>query len=284
VPVAKPVIVMENVPVPPLTSLTQVPVAIVGLVIVFQQTPLFVTFAPPSDVTYPPLVAVEVVIPLIMVVSTVGTIGAANVVNDKSLPYPVPTALVAKALTWYVAAAVRPVMELVNEPVPEPLCVHESAVLGLAVVLKQTPLSVTVAPPSDVTLPPPAAVVIVIPVIAAVVTVGTIGAAMVANKTSLPYPVPAELMAYALTWYVVRGVKPEMELINVPGPVLLCVQVLAVVGLAPIPQHTPLSVIDAPPSAVTLPPLVAAICDIPVIAVVVTVGRFAVDENCTSLP
>jgi hypothetical protein len=46
----------------------------------------------------------------------------------------------------------------------------------------------------------------------------------------------------------------------------------AVVGLADIPQHTPLAVTLAPPSFDTFPPLLAVVAVIPVIAVVVTVG------------
>ena len=45
-------------------------------------------------------------------------------------------------------------------------------ITGFVVVLQHTPRAVTVAPPSEVTLPPLAAVVSVIEVIADVVTVG----------------------------------------------------------------------------------------------------------------
>jgi hypothetical protein len=69
---------------------------------------------------------------------------------------------------------VSPVIELVNAPVPEPSVVWLSATVGLAEVLQQTPRAVTVAPPSEVTLPPPDAVVEVIEVIVAVVTVGVV--------------------------------------------------------------------------------------------------------------
>ena len=47
-------------------------------------------------------------------------------------------------------------------PVPEPLLVVLSAVVGVALVDQQTPLAVTVAPPSLVTFPPDAADVAVI--------------------------------------------------------------------------------------------------------------------------
>jgi hypothetical protein len=175
--------------------------------------------------------------------------------------------------------AIRPLMELIKDPVPVPLLVQVPPTTGLIDIPQQTPLTVTDIPPSEVTLPPPAAAVMVIPVIAVVVTVGTTGAGMVVNDASPPYPVPAELVAYALTWYVVTGVRPVMELINDPGPVPSFVQVLDVVGLTDVLQQTPLAVTDAPPSDVTLPPLAAATCVIPVGVVVVTVGRFAIDEN-----
>ena len=66
----------------------------------------------------------------------------------------------------------RPVIALVNEPVVPLSVVLEPAVVGPVVVLQQTPLAVTVAPPSDVTLPPLAAVAFVI-VLAAVVAAST---------------------------------------------------------------------------------------------------------------
>ena len=59
-------------------------------------------------------------------------------------------------------------------PVPVPLVVLLSAVVGLAEVLQHTPLAVTVVPPPEVTLPPPDAVVEVIDVIVVVVTVGVV--------------------------------------------------------------------------------------------------------------
>ena len=61
---------------------------------------------------------------------------------------------------------------LVNVPVPVPSVVLLSEVVGLAVVLQQTPLAVTVAQPSKVTSPPEEAVVDVIEEMLVVVTVG----------------------------------------------------------------------------------------------------------------
>jgi len=58
--------------------------AVVGLADVLQQTPLAVTEAPPSEVTFPPLVAVDVVIADIAVVVAVGAV--VEVVKVTSLP------------------------------------------------------------------------------------------------------------------------------------------------------------------------------------------------------
>jgi hypothetical protein len=73
-------------------------------------------------------------------------------------------------------------MLLVKMPDPVPSVVWLSAVVGFAEVLQHTPLAVTPAPPSDVTLPPESAVVEVMPEIAVVVTVGV----LVLNGTSAP--------------------------------------------------------------------------------------------------
>ena len=79
----------------------------------------------------------------------------------------------AYALTKYVVFAVNPVMLLVNAPVPVPSTVLvANAIVGLAVVLQQIPLAVMVAPPSEVMFPPLVAVVVVMPLIVFVVTVG----------------------------------------------------------------------------------------------------------------
>ena len=91
----------------------------------------------------------------------------------------------------------KPVISLVNVPVPVPSLVLLSAVVGLAVVDQHTPLAVTGDPPSDVTFPPEVAVVAVTFVTAVVVTVAPI--ASVVKVTSFPYAVPASFVAYALT-------------------------------------------------------------------------------------
>jgi hypothetical protein len=57
---------------------------VVGLGLVDQQTPLAVTAAPPSLVTFPPETAEVAVIELTAVVVTVGNM--ASVVNESSLP------------------------------------------------------------------------------------------------------------------------------------------------------------------------------------------------------
>jgi len=65
-------------------------------------------------------------------------------------------------------------MLLAYGPVPVPSEVLLSEVVGLAIVLQQTPRSVTEAPPSLVILPPLVAVVDVMELIAVVVSVGTV--------------------------------------------------------------------------------------------------------------
>ena len=73
---------------------------------------------------------------------------------------------------------------LTNAPVPVPLDVQVPPTTGLAVVAQQTPLALTDAPPSAVTLPPEVAPEEVTPVTAAVVTVGRTAKAV--NWTSAP--------------------------------------------------------------------------------------------------
>jgi len=85
----------------------------------------------------------------------------------------------------------------------------------------------------------------------------------------------------------VFAVSPVMELVKVPVPVpSLVLAVNAVVGFADVLQHTPRAVTVAPPSAVTLPPLVAVVCAMEEAAVVVTVGAMGlvVVVNIRSLP
>ena len=71
---------------------------VVGLAEVLQHTPLAVTEAPPSDVTFPPLEAeVDVILDAVAVV----TVGAAlAVVKVLSAPYEVPTLFLAYAREW----------------------------------------------------------------------------------------------------------------------------------------------------------------------------------------
>jgi hypothetical protein len=70
-------------------------------------------------------------------------------------------------------------------PVPNPLVVLFPAIVGFAVVLQHTPLTVTAVPPSLVMLPPVAADVSVIEVTVVVVKTGTV-IAVVENDTWLP--------------------------------------------------------------------------------------------------
>ena len=69
-------------------------------------------------------------------------------------------------------AFVKPVMLLVNVPVPEPSVVWLHVITGFCVVLQQIPRAVTMAPPSLVTLPPHVAVVCVMALTPFVVSEG----------------------------------------------------------------------------------------------------------------
>ena len=96
---------------------------------------------------------------------------------------------------------------------------------------------------------------------------------------------PYELVAYALTWYVVSRNNPVIALVNAPVPAVLATLVSAIVGLGNFEMHIPLAVIAEPPAAVTFPPPVAVVDLIAVIAVVVTVGGTAERVvKLTSLP
>jgi len=61
-----------------------------GLVVVFQQTPLAVIMELPSDVTFPPPVAVVCVMFVTTVVATVGKKTFVDVEKVTSFPYAVP--------------------------------------------------------------------------------------------------------------------------------------------------------------------------------------------------
>ena len=89
-----PVILLANVPAP-VPSEVLVVRAIVGPDVVPQHTPRAVTVAPPSEVMFPPPVAVVVVMALAAVVLSVGNTGFAPVVKFISFPYTVFTKLVA---------------------------------------------------------------------------------------------------------------------------------------------------------------------------------------------
>jgi hypothetical protein len=90
VPIVNPLIELVNVPVPEPSVVLLF--AIVGFTDVPQQTPRAVTGVPPSFVTLPPLVAVVLVIEDAAVVERTASNG---VVKLTSLPYEVPTELVA---------------------------------------------------------------------------------------------------------------------------------------------------------------------------------------------
>ena len=80
------------------------------------------------------------------------------------------------------------------------------------------------------------------------------------------------------------GLSPVIELVKLPVPVPSVVLLLEIVGLADVPQQTPLAVTTAPPPEVTFPPLEALVEVIEDTAVVVTVGAVAEVVKDTSLP
>ena len=89
--------------------------------------------------------------------------------------------------------SLRPVMVVLNEPVPVPVRRHVVVPVKLGEVLQHRPRSVTVALPSDVTLPPHTNEVGVIEVMVLVVTVGIVVAKV--KLFSSPYAVPLLLVA-----------------------------------------------------------------------------------------
>jgi hypothetical protein len=86
-----PVILLINDPVPAASLVFES--AVIGFVDVLQHTPRAVTDEPPSEVTFPPEVAVVEVISEIAVVVTDAR--TAPAVNVRSSPYAVPTELIA---------------------------------------------------------------------------------------------------------------------------------------------------------------------------------------------
>ena len=79
-----PVMLLVNAPIP-VPSTVLVANAIVGLAVALQQIPLAVMVAPPSEVMFPPDVAVAIAMLLIEVVVAVGIV-AGNVVNVCCVP------------------------------------------------------------------------------------------------------------------------------------------------------------------------------------------------------
>jgi len=168
-----PVILLVKDPVP-VPSDVLVVRASVGPVVVLQQMPRAVTVEPPSEVIFPPDVAVVVPTVLAAVVVSVGNTGfaASVVVNVSSFPYEVPSLFVAKALIWYSVPADKPVMELVKTVDPEVSVTLLFVMVGVAVVLQQTPCEVMVNPPLEVIVPPVVTVPAVIAETAVVVSAG----------------------------------------------------------------------------------------------------------------
>ena len=58
---------------------------------------------------------------------------------------------------------------------------------------------------------------------------------------------------------MVPGVNPVIELVKIPVPVPSIVLLSAMVGFGLVLQHTPLTVIEAPPSFAIVPPPVAVV-------------------------
>jgi hypothetical protein len=71
---------------------------------------------------------------------------------------------------------------------------------------------------------------------------------------------------------VVPAVSPVRLLVKLPIPVPSVVWLPLMVGFCEVLQHTPRAVMAEPPSAVTLPPVVAEVDVMLLAAVVVTVG------------
>lgn len=71
---------------------------------------------------------------------------------------------------------------------------------------------------------------------------------------------------------MVQGIKPVILLEKETVPVPSSVFEFAVVGFVVVLQHTPLAVIDPPAASRLLPPDVAVVEPIAVIAMVVTIG------------
>ena len=86
------------------------------------------------------------------------------------------------------------VMLLLKLPVPVPsLVLVPSAVVGFCEVPHTTPRALTLAPPLELMSPPLLAPLVVMLLTAVVVRVGVL--AVVVKERSLPYAVPAELVA-----------------------------------------------------------------------------------------
>ena len=88
---------------------------------------------------------------------------------------------------------VNPVKLLLKDPVPVPLEVFESAIVGAPEVFQQIPLALTGSPPSSVILPPLIAVVDVMLFIAVVVTVGPNDANTASKHIVINNPPPPPL-------------------------------------------------------------------------------------------
>ena len=109
-----PVKELVNTPVPE-PSVVWLP-EMIGLADVDQHTPRAVTLSPPSDMTFPPVLAVVVVMELAAVVLTVAPPG----MNTMSLPLDVPSLFTATSLKWIAVPIVNPVIAALTGTVEDP--------------------------------------------------------------------------------------------------------------------------------------------------------------------
>jgi len=98
-------------------------------------------------------------------------------------------------------------MSLVKAPLPSPFDVWLLLVVGFAEVLQQTPLAVTEAPPSDVTLPPLDALFEVMADTVVVVTVGDTGMGSASRTKPFTKTVPS--ISLPITRVPIRAVADD---------------------------------------------------------------------------
>ena len=109
----------------------------------------------------------------------------------------------------------RPLILLVNTPVPLPSVVWLSAMVGKVEALQHTPFIVTAAPPSLRTLPPAVAVVVVILPAAIVVRVGVVIKLASSRRQRRDSPVALKLTPKPAS--VIPAMKKRVMLVFTPG-------------------------------------------------------------------